>query len=141
METWVKKDRLYKGRIFSVVVGEVSLDNGNLVTREIVEHSGGVAIVPILSGSVLLIRQFRIAIGREILELPAGRLEGDEGPEACARRELEEELGYLADHMTLLASYYSSPGFTNERMRIFLAYGLHETARKPEFDERLGQVQ
>jgi ADP-ribose pyrophosphatase len=123
-----------------VVVGEAALDDGRVVPREVVEHNGGVAIVPVLDDAVLLIRQFRIAVGREILELPAGRLEGDEDPEARARLELEEELGYAAGHMTLLAAYYVSVGYTNELMRVFLARGLRRTARTPEFDERISTV-
>ncbi|HEY4689146.1 MAG TPA: NUDIX hydrolase [Anaerolineae bacterium] len=140
METWIRKEALYRGRIFSLVTGEARLDDGGIVTREVIEHNGGVAIVPLVADSVVLIRQFRIAIGREILELPAGRLEGDEDPEQRARQELEEEIGYRAARMIPVASYYSSVGFTNERMHIYLALDLSETARKPESDERIASV-
>jgi 8-oxo-dGTP pyrophosphatase MutT (NUDIX family) len=141
METWVRSNRVYQGKVLSLLVGDVRLDDGNVVPREVVEHSGGVAIVPVLDDSVVLIRQFRIAAGREILELPAGRLEGNESPEYCARRELEEEIGYQAGRMVLAASYYSSVGFTNERMFIFLAFQLRKTEQRLEFDERIRKLE
>ena len=137
METWIRRETVYQGRIFSLLVGETRLDDGRVVIREMVQHNGGVAVVPVLDDSVILVRQFRIAIGRSLLELPAGRLEGDEAPEQRARLELEEETGYRAGRMVLAASYYSSVGFTDERMFIFLAFDLEATAQNLEFDERI----
>jgi ADP-ribose pyrophosphatase len=140
MEKWIRSKRVYKGKIVSLRVGEASLDDGSIVSREVVEHPGGVAVVPVINQSVILVRQFRIAIGREILELPAGRLEDKESPEHCAHREIEEEIGYRAGQMFLLASYYSSVGFTDEKMYVFLAFQLRETEQKPESDERIQKV-
>ena len=140
METWVKKVEIHKGRIFSLWGGEVALDNGQQTVREIVQHPGGVAIVPVLDESVILISQFRIAIGRDLVELPAGRLEPGEDPAACARRELEEEIGYRAQEILPLASYYSSAGFTDERMYIFLAHGLEKATLRLEVDERIREM-
>lgn len=137
MENWINRKKQYAGKIFSLLVGEVRLDDGNIAGREIIEHSGGVAIVPVLNDSVILIRQFRISIEREIIELPAGRLEDGESPEICASRELEEELGYQAGEIILATSYFSSVGFTNERMYIFLAFDLKEVEKKLEWDERI----
>lgn len=141
-ETWIdsKPKYKYKGRMFSVRAGEVSLDDSTIAEREVVEHPGGVAIIPVIDDSVILIKQFRISIKREILELPGGRLEDKEAPESCANRELEEEVGYRAGQMVRLASYYSSVGFTNEKMYIFLALQLQETKQKPEWDERIQVV-
>jgi len=140
MEKWITKEEIYNGRIFSLWGGKVSLDNGDMAVREIVQHPGGVAIVPVLDHSVILIRQFRIAIERELIELPAGLLEAGEEPVECAARELEEELGYRAKELILLASYFSSVGFANERMCIFLALGLEQTEIKQEADERITEV-
>ena len=140
METWIRSEEKYKGRIVSLWTGEACLDDGTIVEREVVKHPGGVAVVPLLNDSVILIRQYRIAIDREILELPAGRLENDECPESCAHRELEEELGYRARQMVRVALYYSSVGFTNEKMHIFLAFQLQRTKPKPEPDERIQKV-
>jgi ADP-ribose pyrophosphatase len=111
-----------------------------MAVREYVQHPGGVAIVPVLGHSVILIRQFRIAIERELIELPAGLLETGEAPVECAARELEEELGYRAKDLIPLASYFSSVGFANERMHIFLALGLEKTKIKQEADERITEV-
>jgi len=140
MEIWIHEEQKYKGRVVSLWVGDALLDDGSVVRREVVRHTGGVAIVPVLDDSVILIRQFRIAIGREILELPAGRLEEHEPPESCACRELEEEIGYRAGRIVPVASYYSSVGFTDERMFIFVAFQLQETERRPESDERIQKV-
>ncbi len=77
METWVSKERRFAGQIFAVDVGEARLDDGTVVPREMVAHHGGVAVVPVLDDAVILIRQYRIVVGQTLLELPAGRLEGD----------------------------------------------------------------
>ncbi len=140
MEIWVNKERKFEGHIFSVDVGGARLDDGTLVPREMVAHHGGVAVVPVVRDSVILIRQYRIVVEREILEIPAGRLEGDEPPAARARAELEEEVGYQARELVLAHSYFSSAGFTDERMHIYLAFDLVETARNLEFDERIEVV-
>jgi ADP-ribose pyrophosphatase len=140
MEAWIKKERKFAGQIFAVDVGEARLDDGTVVLREMVAHHGGVAVVPVLEDAVILIKQYRIVVEKEILEIPAGRLEGNEPPEARARAELEEEVGYQAGELVLAHSYFSSAGFTDERMYIYLAFDLSETARNLEFDERIDMV-
>ncbi|MCB9420388.1 MAG: NUDIX hydrolase [Ardenticatenaceae bacterium] len=140
METWVNKERKFAGQIFAVDVGEARLDDGTLAPREMVAHHGGVAAVPVLGDEVVLIRQYRVVVEQEILEIPAGRLEGNEPPEARAQAELMEEVGYQAKKMVLAHSYFSSAGFTDERMHIFLAFDLTATARNLEFDERIEVV-
>ena len=140
METWITKKEIHKGKIFSLWGGQVSLDNGDTAVREYVRHSGGVAIVPVIDNNVILIRQFRISIERELMELPAGRMEPDEDPATCARRELEEEIGYRAGELIPLATYFSSIGFTDERMHIFLALEPEKATLKLEADERIRQV-
>ena len=114
--------RGFDGAWVHVRVDDVRLPTGRITTREVVEHPGSVAIVGVTTdGNVLLLRQSHHAIGRALLGIPAGTLELGETPEACARRELEEETGYRAGQLTQLASYYTSPGYTNERMTIFHA--------------------
>jgi ADP-ribose pyrophosphatase len=140
MEKWITKEEIYKGKTFSLWGGKVSLDNGDTAVREIVRHPGGVAIVPVIDDSVILIRQFRIAIERELVELPAGRMEPNEEPASCARRELEEEIGYRAKKLIPLATYFSSVGFTDERMQIYLALDLEKTKLQLETDERIHEV-
>ncbi len=140
MEKWIRRERPFTGQIFSLVVGEVALDDGRTARREIIEHNGGVAIAPVLDDAVILIRQFRIAIGKTILELPAGRLEGDEEPEKRARLELAEETGYRAGKMRLAHTCFSAAGFTNEPMRIFLAFDLEWVGQNLEEEERIELV-
>ena len=140
METWIRQEERYRGRVVSLWVGEVRLDDGSAATREVLRHPGGVGIVPVVGDSVVLISQFRIAIGREILELPAGKREAGEDPEACARRELEEEVGYRAGRMVRAATYYSSVGFVDEQMHVFLAFDLEKTSQRPDRDERIRPV-
>jgi ADP-ribose pyrophosphatase len=114
--------RGFDGAWVRVRVDEVRLPTGRVTTREIVEHRGSVAIVGVTSdGHVLLLRQSHHAISRTLLGIPAGTLEPGETLEACARRELIEETGYRAGPLRQLAAYYTSPGYTNERMTIFHA--------------------
>ncbi|WKZ48078.1 MAG: NUDIX hydrolase [Anaerolineales bacterium] len=140
MEKWIQQEEIYKGRIFSLWGGQVSLDNGETAVREYIRHSGGVAVVPVIDGNVVLIRQFRISIERELIELPAGRLELNEDPMSCAARELEEEVGYRSKKLIPIASYFASVGNSNERMYLFLALGLEKTKRRLEDDERIREI-
>ncbi len=137
MENWTKKELKYEGKIFNLWVGEAKLDNGKIAKRDIVEHPGGVGIVPVLDDQIILVKQFRIAIGREIIEIPAGKLEKGEKPEACAYRELEEEIGYKAKKLIHIASFYSSVGFTDEKLHIYIAPELIETNQKLDTDENI----
>ena len=114
--------RVFDGKRVRVRVDDVRLPSGRQTVREVVEHPGAVAIVPVTDdGRVLLIRQYHHAIGRALLGLPAGTLEPGEPPEETARRELIEETGYSAGRLTELVSYYVSPGYTDERLTIFRA--------------------
>jgi len=140
MEKWIKQEEIHKGKIFSLWGGQVALDNGEVAIREYIRHSGGVGIVPVVDGRIILIRQFRISIERELIELPAGRLEPDENPMECAARELEEEIGYRAGKLIRLSSYFASVGNSNERMYLFLALDLEKTERHLEDDERIREV-
>lgn len=140
MEKWLKQEELHKGKIFSLWGGQVELDDGKVAIREYIRHSGGVGIVPVVDGNIVLIRQFRISIERELIELPAGRLEADEDPMACAGRELEEEIGYRAGKLIRIASYFASVGNSNERMYLYLALDLEKTEQHLEDDERIREV-
>ncbi len=122
METWIDSEQKYQGKIIPLRVGSVRLDNGSVVRREVVEHPGGVAIVPVKGGAVILARQFRISIGRETSELPAGRLEAQESPRECASREMEEELGYQAVEVLVaeIGSKLSNNGFEDSKTIIGL---------------------
>jgi ADP-ribose pyrophosphatase len=132
----ISSRRGYDGAWVHVRVDEVRLPSGRVRPREVVEHPGAVAIVALTTaGDVLLLRQFHHAIGRSLLGLPAGTLEPGEAPAATARRELREETGYAAGDLRELASYYTSPGYTDERLTIFLATDCAPAAGGRDRDE------
>ena len=115
------------GRAFRVLSEAVELPSGLRQDLLVIEHPGAVAIVPVLDdGRILLVRQYRHAIGAWLVEIPAGRLEGGETPVAAARRELEEETGLRATRLDELGVFFPAPGFCSERIRLFAAHGLAE---------------
>lgn len=141
MEERLGGERPYEGRIVSVRVDRVRLASGRESTREVVEHPGAVAILPVQDdGRLLLVRQYRYAVGRELLEVPAGTMEPDESPEACARREIEEEVGKRAGRLELLTRFFISPGWCNEEIVIYRARNLQDAERNPDDDEVIDVV-
>lgn len=131
---------MFKGRVIALRVDEALLGSRR-VLREVVEHPGSVAVVPLLSGSeVILIKQYRYAVGRELLEIPAGTLKKGETPVECARRELIEETGYRAKSLKKLGGVYLAPGYSDELIRIYLAEGLEFVGQRVEEDENIRVV-
>ena len=129
---------VYDGTFLNVRKDLVSLPNGKKSTREWINHPGAVCIIPILpNGKLALIRQFRYPIGKEMIELPAGKLDANETPKNCALRELEEEIGHKANKLTLLTHIHPAIGFANETMWLFLAENLIETKINQDEDEFL----
>ena len=126
----VSSKRVYEGRIINVDLDTVRFPNGKQGELEMVRHPGASAVVPFLSDpagenpQVLLLRQYRYAAERYIYEIPAGKLDGNEDPELCARRELREETGLEAENIEHLTTIYTTPGFTDERIHLFMATGL-----------------
>lgn len=140
-ERVVRSRRVYDGRVVSLRVDEVVLPSGRAATREIVEHRGAVAVVPVIGDSdVLLVRQYRGATGGTLLEIPAGTLEPDEQPEQALHRELAEEIGMRAARLEHLAAFYPSPGFLTEVVQLYLATGLSPHRLEAEEDEDLEVV-
>jgi ADP-ribose pyrophosphatase len=139
--TLISTERLYTGRIVNLELDTVRFPDGSTGRLEMLRHPGAAAVVPFLDGPedadprVLLIRQFRHAADGFIWEVPAGRLDAGEAPEACARRELEEETGMRAATLEPLTTIYTTPGFTDERIHLFLAHGLEAGAQHREADE------
>jgi ADP-ribose pyrophosphatase len=130
--------RVYEGRVVNLRVDEVEYSNGHRSEVEVVEHRGGVAIVALPAPrSIVLVRQFRPAIGREMWEVPAGKIEAGEGPAACASRELVEETGYTAQRLRKLWTFYTAPGFCTELLHLFVAEGLTAGAASPEESEQI----
>lgn len=121
-EKMVKINKVYEGRILSLYNDDVLLPNGKSSKREYVSHNGASAVLPIdEKGFVYLVRQYRYAYGEEVLEIPAGKIEKGEDPKLCAVRELSEETGWVAEDVRLITCLYPSPGYTNERIYVFLA--------------------
>lgn len=139
-ERIVKRTQQWQGRIFSVDTLEVELFDGSHGYREIVNHRGGAGVVAVIDGRVCLVRQYRVALGRMTLEIPAGKIDGDETGAACAARELSEETGLAAEELVPLGVAEGSPGFTNEHTEIFLAKGLSLKDGHPDEGEYINTV-
>lgn len=137
-ETVVDSRAVYSGRVIQLRVETVRFATGRTATREIVEHPGAVAIVaPDQNGRIAMVRQWRSALRRWTLELPAGTREPNEGAEDCAKRELAEEMGLRAASWSELLAVYTSPGWCDEQIRIFLAGDVSPTSGQPEPDESI----
>ena len=133
-EKLLTREEVFQGKILHVVNDTVKLPNGKTATREVVLHNGAVCILPLTgNGEVIVERQFRYAGGREMLEIPAGKLEKGEDPLECAKRELEEETGLCAKKWTNIGRYIGSPAILSEKITMFLAEDLYEG--KTNFDD------
>ncbi|RQD67215.1 MAG: NUDIX hydrolase [Tindallia sp. MSAO_Bac2] len=141
-EKTLKSQKIYEGKIVTLRLDTVELPDKKYSKREIVEHSGAAAVVPVTTeGNVIVVKQYRKPVETVLLEIPAGRLEQDEDPETCARRELAEETGYSTDHLEKILDYYTSPGFSDEIIHIYLAHNLEEGKAKPDEDEYLEVIE
>lgn len=135
-EKTVHTERLYEGKIINLKVDDVRLPNGKTSKRELIEHPGAVAIIAITAeNKIIMVEQYRKALERSIIEIPAGKLEKGEKPEYTAMRELEEETGYTADHLELVQSFSTSPGFADEVVHVFFTKGLKKSTSEAELDE------
>lgn len=128
--------RVHRGAQFELITERVDLPNGRSVDLDLLPHPGAAAVVPFLDDeTVLLIRQYRHATGGELMEIPAGKLDPGETPEACAARELEEETGMRAGRLEKLGAIWTSPGFTDEVIHLFAAFDLEARSQRLEEDE------
>ena len=131
----IGKKEIFKGKVINLSVESVVLSEQK-VDMECIQHPGGAAVVPLLSDdAVVLIKQYRYAIGATIWEIPAGRVESGETPEECALRELQEEVGYKAAEIVKLTDCYSAPAYCTEVISIFLATGLEPSRQVLDADE------
>lgn len=140
-EAQLASRELHKGKIISLYRDTVRFPDGSTAEMDIVRHPGASAIVPFLNDptgedpQILVLRQYRYAAGGYVYEIPAGRLDGDESPERCAARELKEETGCTAERLELMYTMFTTPGFTDEVIHVFLATGLTHGEAARESDE------
>jgi ADP-ribose pyrophosphatase len=119
---------VFEGRAVKLILSTVEKSTGETVTREIVEHRDAIAAVVVDNrGHVVMVRQFRVPTGKDLLEIPAGVMEDGESPEECVRRELQEEIGYLPKKIIRLGGFYPAPGYCTEFINVFLTTGLEES--------------
>jgi ADP-ribose pyrophosphatase len=137
----ISSRRIHTGRVLNLDIDQVRFPNGSVGELEMIRHPGASAVVPFLSEpggedpQILLIKQYRYAAERFLYEIPAGRLDPGESPDACARRELLEETGCTAERVEHLTTIYTTPGFTDERIHLFIAVGLTHGPVRHETDE------
>jgi ADP-ribose pyrophosphatase len=134
----LKSEILMKGRAFAIRRDHLKTPDGGETKLEIIEHGGSVVIIPVdENGNVLLVRQYRHAAGKELLELPAGTLDEDEDPQVCAAREIREETGMAAGVLTKLGEFYLAPGYSDEFMVVYLAMDLSHAPLQADADDFL----
>ncbi|MDQ0157243.1 NUDIX hydrolase [Robertmurraya andreesenii] len=135
-EKTISSEPIFSGKIITLQVDEVELPNGRTSKREIVKHPGAVAILPLTNdNNIVMVEQFRKPLERTIVEIPAGKLEKGEEPRETAIRELEEETGYECDSLEWLISFYTSPGFADEIVHLYIAKGLKKKKDAATLDE------
>jgi ADP-ribose pyrophosphatase len=138
MEKLISSERIFDGRVIGVRRDVVELPDGTRTTRELIEHNGGVGVLAITDdGHILMVRQYRYGIGRESLEIPAGKLEKGESPRLCGIRELEEETGHIAGEFLDFGSMDPTPAYDSEVISLFLARKLTPTAQRLDPGELL----
>ena len=137
-EKIIDSKQIYDGRVVKLHIETVQLDDGDTYEREVIRHSGAVAILPFdEDGNIYMVRQFRTGAGGDLLELPAGQLEPGEPPEVCARRELQEEIGMYPEELVELGGFYVAASDTSEFITMFMARGLRESVLPGDKDERI----
>ncbi|WP_410768288.1 NUDIX hydrolase [Fontibacillus sp. BL9] len=140
-EKTISTEPVFSGKVISLQIDTVELPDGSRATREIIRHPGAVAVLAVKDGRLLLVDQFRQAMGRCELEIPAGKLEKGEDPLEAAQRELQEETGYRCGKISLLHSFYTSPGFADEIIHLYLAEELTAGEMAPDEDEFLEVIE
>ena len=137
----INREEVYKGKIFTVVQDEIEFENGKKAKWDLVMHNGACAIVPLTDQQeVILVRQYRNAEDGDVLEIPAGKLEKGEEPLTCAKRELEEEIGYRAGAIEKICAMYTAVGFSDEKLHLYIATELVKSKQSLDEDEYIELV-
>lgn len=134
----IERKSIYEGRIVNLSVDKVELPNGRVCELEMIRHQGAAAVVPVDDErNVLMVKQYRYASGGWLLEVPAGKLDGGEAPENCATREVREETGYKPGKLIPMGWIFTTPGFTDEKIWLYLARDLEPSKQNLQTDEVL----
>ena len=137
-EKTISSEKIFEGKIIKLFFDKVMLPNKKLATREKVWHPGAVAVVPLTSNNeIILIKQYRYPVEEVLIEIPAGKLDKDEIPSDCAKRELQEEVGAVGGNLIHLTSFHTTPGFSNELLHLYLAINFEKKENNPDEDEFL----
>ena len=140
-EKKISSKKIFKGKLINLFLDRVKLPNGKTGSREWVDHPGAACVIPIMpNGDICFIKQYRYASKKVFVEIPAGKLDKNETPLDCAKRELSEEIGYTSNKLTFLTKIYPAIGFSNEIMWMYLGEGLVKTEMKLDSDEFLELV-
>ena len=135
MEKKLSSELIYQGKIINVYKDKVECENGNIATREVVRHHGGVGVLAIVDDQILLVKQYRYPNATDTLEIPAGKLELNEDTGICALRELEEETGYSAKGIELIAKFLPTPGYSDEWLYVYEAKDVFKVENPLDCDE------
>jgi len=136
-ERTLRTEPIFEGKIITLQVDTIELPDGKTATREIVRHPGAAAVLALLDDRMLVVEQYRKPMDKFQIEIPAGKLDAGEDPIVCAARELEEETGYKAASLKPISAFYTSPGFADEKLYLYLAEGLTAGQVNPDEDEYL----
>ena len=132
----IESQNIFTGAVFSVERDRLREENGSEIVREVVRHAGGAGCLPLFDdGRVALVKQYRHPVRRELLEIPAGKIEAGEMPVKCAAREVEQEIGFRVGRIEPLANFYSTPGFCEEQLYVYLATELEQVEQNLDHDE------
>jgi ADP-ribose pyrophosphatase len=138
----ILREKIYQGHVIDLIVDHLTDSNNKTIIQESVEHPGGTVIIPVYpNGDILLIKQFRHPIKKEIFEFPAGKFEEGENPLRCAKRELAEETGQISSKWMRLGSLVTTPGFCNEILHIFLALDIEPSSKGQSLDENEAPIE
>lgn len=135
MQKQISSKKVYEAGIFTMTHDEIELENGMHAQRDVIHHNGGAAILVIKDEQVLLVSQYRYAVGNQLWELPAGKVESGENPYDCAMRELEEESGYRCESLEKMSEFFTTPGFCSEKITVFEAKGVVKAEHPRAMDE------
>ncbi|MBP2077793.1 NUDIX hydrolase [Oceanobacillus polygoni] len=135
-EKTIKSEQVFNGKIINLQVDDVTLPNGKTAKRELVKHPGAVAVIPITKDNkIIFVEQYRKPLEKSLIEIPAGKLDSNENPLAAAVRELEEETGYTTNDLSFVTSFYTSPGFADELVHIYVTDQLVKMENPPQGDD------